>query len=91
MIQRKLLSIARSIKDMFGSRFGALRDNVVSQKLLLEGYRYLRGSQQRPSFRDVGFGAYSEHDEDGILLHIRFDRDEHLSIRGNLCGRRHRM
>ena len=46
------------------------KDNVVGQKLLLEGYRSESGSPQRRSFRDVGFGVYSQHDEDGILLYI---------------------
>ena len=45
------------------------QDNVVSQKLLMEQYRAERNFCTR-SFRDVGFGIYSQHDEDGILLYI---------------------
>lgn len=46
------------------------KDDVMGQKLLLERYRSESGSLQRRSFRDVGFGVYSQHDEDGILLNI---------------------
>lgn len=45
------------------------RDSVVAQKLLLEQYRALQNGNLR-DFRDVGFGIYSQHDEDGILLYI---------------------
>ena len=48
------------------------RDNVVAQKLLMERYRDL-GSGEFRSFRDVGWGIYSQHDEDGIL-HYLFSR-----------------
>ncbi|WP_157572676.1 hypothetical protein [Nevskia soli] len=41
----------------------------MAQKLLLERYRERR-SLEKLSFRDVGFGLYSQHDEDGILLYI---------------------
>lgn len=44
-------------------------DDVVSQKLLMEAYAAAPQSARR-SFRDVGFGIYSQHDEDGILLYI---------------------
>lgn len=45
------------------------RDNVVGQKLLMDRYRSVT-SPNRLSFRDVGFGLYSQNDEDGILLYI---------------------
>lgn len=43
------------------------RDNVVAQKLLIEYYRTL---PQPRDLRDIGFGLYSQNDEDGILLYI---------------------
>lgn len=45
------------------------RDSVVAQKLLMERYRSGQGGCPR-GFRDIGFGIYSQHDEDGILLYI---------------------
>lgn len=44
-------------------------DNVVSQKILMRLYRSGQ-SEYRSSFREAGFGLYSQHDEDGILLYI---------------------
>lgn len=46
-----------------------VQDSVVAQKLLMERYRKERDSSLQ-KFRDVGFGIYSQHDEDGILLYI---------------------
>lgn len=45
------------------------RDSVVAQKLLMEQYRLAQDGCLR-GFRDIGFGVYSQHDEDGILLYI---------------------
>ena len=47
----------------------AYKDEVVAQKVLVETYRNNFQSKGR-DFRDVGFGIYSQHDEDGILLYI---------------------
>jgi len=45
------------------------RDDVVSQKLLMNQYGALP-LDDHPSFRDIGWGLYSQHDEDGILLYL---------------------
>ncbi len=46
-------------------------NSQAQQKLLLAEYRrLLQGGLPLPSYRDVGFRAYSETDEDGILLFI---------------------
>ncbi|MBE0626762.1 MAG: hypothetical protein IH606_18340 [Burkholderiales bacterium] len=68
----QMLSIAMKKIRFAGSRqivAMQARDSVVSQKLLMEHYRTGRDGHLR-HFRDIGFGLYSQHDEDGILLYI---------------------
>lgn len=45
------------------------RDSVVAQKQLMLGYQSLPPGEGL-SFRQVGWGLYSQHDEDGILLYL---------------------
>lgn len=68
MIRRALRALARRLLPVAGD--ARPQDDVVGQKLLLERYRALRDREDRPSFREVGFRVYSQHDEDGILLFI---------------------
>lgn len=67
MIRRGLRALARRL-GLHGE--ARPQDDVVAQKVLLDRYRALRERESRPSFRDVGFSVYSQHDEDGILLYI---------------------
>lgn len=71
-----LLKLSMSTARRFVHNFMSLtnlseqvRDNVVGQKLLLQQYSAIQAGQWLP-FRDVGFGIYSQHDEDGILLYL---------------------
>lgn len=63
-------ALARRLRRMLGEAPARPPDDVAAQKILLERYRALRERESRPSFRDVGFSVYSQHDEDGILLFI---------------------
>lgn len=58
----------RLLHEMEGSSF-RIRNEVVAQKRLMLAYQQI-ASDVRLSFRSVGFGLYSQHDEDGILLYI---------------------
>jgi hypothetical protein len=58
----------RLFREMEGVSYWA-RDEVVAQKHLMLSYQRLRADEHL-SFRQVGFGLYSQHDEDGILLYI---------------------
>src|SRR4051812_3684292 len=74
----KLRQVGRSLAaslGLSGSRivnfFGRPAVDVGTQKLLLLQYEERRRRNLPPlSFRDVGFRAYSQADEDGILLYI---------------------
>jgi hypothetical protein len=62
-------ALARRLRRILGEAPARPRDDAVGQKILLDRYRALRELEHRPSFRDVGFSLYSQHDEDGILLY----------------------
>lgn len=70
MIRRTLRAWARNVLGALAGRPDGPKDDVVGQKILLDRYRALREREHRPSFREVGFSVYSQHDEDGILLYI---------------------
>ncbi|MBW6453546.1 MAG: hypothetical protein K0A92_07160 [Methyloprofundus sp.] len=68
----KFIQYLRRLRDTFaGVNYltTAYKDEVVSQKLLIEKYRDSTQTKTR-DFRDISFGIYSQHDEDGILLYI---------------------
>lgn len=69
---KSIINIARKIRRLAKFQQNPTRqaqDSVVAQKLLMERYRTERGACLQ-KLRDVGFGIYSQHDEDGILLYI---------------------
>lgn len=68
----RLVAALRRAKHLFREMEGAsywARDEVVAQKQLMLSYQQLGADAHLP-FRQVGFGLYSQHDEDGILLYI---------------------
>ncbi len=71
-LHKLIINFARNINWLAKSQLNPTRqvqDSVVGQKLLMQHYQAERGDSLR-KFRDVGFGIYSQHDEDGILLYI---------------------
>jgi len=58
------------LEPELGFRFQS--DEPVAQKALLQQWRSLAagGCDKLPSFQDVGFRKYSQHEEDGILLYL---------------------
>lgn len=65
--------IVRSCIDELELQFGATRlGDAVAQKLLMQQYRMLAagGQEHLPSLHEVGFRAYSQFEEDGILLYL---------------------
>lgn len=64
-------TILRRYGDFLASELWDSRSAGLSQLALMESYRQrsLAGSQP-PAFRDTGFGLYSQHEEDGLLLYL---------------------
>src|ERR1700677_3248184 len=68
----KILSMGRRRLRWLNHEFVPCPDqSAPAQLALMQAYqqRYLAG-QQPPRFRDAGFGLYSQHEEDGLLLWI---------------------
>jgi hypothetical protein len=73
LAKRFLNRLARSVGDEFQLEFGTTFrcDDAVVQKVLMQQYRLLAASgAPLPSLADVGFRAYSQFEEDGILLYL---------------------
>lgn len=70
-LPKRLVNTARRLQvlDNVPGDAQRARDDVVSQKLLMNQYCALPAGEHRP-FRDVGWGLYSQNDEDGILLYL---------------------
>jgi hypothetical protein len=66
-MRSQLLSRARERFDV--PRFASARPDAATQLLLRERYRELTGRLDRP-LSEYGFSAYSQTDEDGILLYL---------------------
>jgi hypothetical protein len=69
LLNRVVRAAANELELEFGWRRGT---EPVAQKVLIQQYKYLasRGREHLPALEDVGFRAYSQFEEDGILLYL---------------------
>jgi hypothetical protein len=70
LFNRLVRSVSNELQLEFGTTVG--QAGPVAQKALMQQYRLLaaQGKQYLPPLNDVGFRAYSQFEEDGILLYL---------------------